>query len=124
MKKQFIYGILATIVACAFGLNSCNYEDLGDDGRGGGSGGGAVADSKGQLPGVFSVGKNQYIAFSRGNLQFQAASRVWRFAEHQYDEIGTDNGKVSSTYGGWIDLFAWGTSGAVLSALFRFRQPI
>ena len=36
---------------------------------------------------------------------------MWRFAEHQYDTIGTDNRNISSSYSGWIDLFCWGTSG-------------
>ena len=58
---------------------------------------------------VNSVGKPVY--FSQGNLQYQASTDTWRFAENQYDMIGEDNSNISSTYDGWIDLFGWGTSG-------------
>ena len=65
----------------------------------------------GALPGLFSVSETQQVHFSKGNLQYQASTNTWRFAEHQYDYIGSDNGNISSTYSGWIDLFGWGTSG-------------
>ena len=45
----------------------------------------------------------------RRNLQYQASTGKWRFAENQYDVIGKDNENVSKTYSGWIDLFGWGT---------------
>ncbi len=93
--------------------------------------------------GAFSVSATRKVAFSSGNLQYNAASGShlcadgtikqgsWRFAEHQWDIIGMgfgqtdkskdcyiggtvvngDNRSVDSTYSGWIDLFAWGTSG-------------
>ncbi|MBR4689244.1 MAG: hypothetical protein IKO90_02145 [Bacteroidales bacterium] len=59
----------------------------------------------------FSVSEDKKIYFSQGNLQYQASTGTWRFAEHQYDIIGSDNSNISSTYTGWIDLFGWGTSG-------------
>ena len=65
----------------------------------------------GVLPGVFSVSATQQVHFSQGNLQYQASTNTWRFAEHQYDYIGYANSNISPTYSGWIDLFAWGTSG-------------
>ena len=49
------------------------------------------------------------ILFSPGNLQYQASTKIWRFAEHQYDIIGEDNKNISDTYSGWIDMFGWGT---------------
>lgn len=61
--------------------------------------------------GVFSVGSNKKVVFSKGNLQYQASTRTWRFAEHQWDIIGSENSKISENYSGWIDLFGWGTSG-------------
>ena len=74
--------------------------------------------------GVFSISKTTKIVFSPGNLQYQASTDTWRFAEHQYDYVGDasngnvyengvkcDNSLISSTYNGWIDLFGWGTSG-------------
>lgn len=66
---------------------------------------------EGALPGLFSVGEGKQVWFSKGNLQYRATTRTWRFAEHQYDIIGKDNDKISETYDGWIDLFGWGTSG-------------
>ena len=81
----------------------------------------------GVLPGAFSVSATQQVFFSQGNLQYRASTNTWRFAEHQYDYVGTqtpdedgyyggtvsgsDNYNISSTYSGWIDLFGWGTSG-------------
>ena len=35
----------------------------------------------------------------------------WRFAKNQTDYVGANNANASATYGGWIDLFGWGTSG-------------
>ena len=61
-------------------------------------------------PMAFTINENgDQIFFSPGNLQYQASTNTWRFAEHQYDLIGSDNSNISSTYDGWIDLFGWGT---------------
>lgn len=74
----------------------------------------------------FSVSSTKKVVFSKGNLQYQASTKTWRFAEHQWDYIGThtdnqyfsdfggtitgsDNHFISPTYLGWIDLFGWGT---------------
>ncbi len=65
----------------------------------------------GKLPGKFSVSATTQVSFSMGNLQYQARTITWRFAENQYDVIGEDNKNISSTYSGWIDHFGWGTSG-------------
>ncbi len=85
--------------------------------------------------GGFSVAHEKKVLFSPGNLQYQASTKTWRFAEHQWDFVGThtgwsgymkgfvklyfyggtieesDNANISETYDGWIDLFGWGTSG-------------
>jgi hypothetical protein len=66
---------------------------------------------EGALPKLFSVSEGKQVLFSKGNLQYQATTKTWRFAEHQYDVIGKDNEKISETYSGWIDLFGWATSG-------------
>lgn len=66
---------------------------------------------EGALRGEFSVSSSTKVRFSKGNLQYQASTRTWRFATNQYDYIGGANSNISSTYSGWIDLFAWGTSG-------------
>ena len=55
--------------------------------------------------------KGDQVFFSQGNLQYQASTNTWRFAENQYDAIGEANSASSSTNEGWIDLFGWGTSG-------------
>lgn len=66
---------------------------------------------EGALCGSISISENKRIVFSQGNLQYQASTDSWRFAEEQYTLIGKDNEKISATYDGWIDLFGWGTSG-------------
>ena len=77
---------------------------------------------------VFSVSDTTKVLFSPGKLQWSAknggntatthtiagggtAPGTWRFAPHQYDTIGRVNYNASSTYGGWIDLLGWATSG-------------
>ena len=84
----------------------------------------------GAVSGKFTINDNgDRVYISQGNLQYQASTNTWRFAEHQYDFVGgTDwyggecgnvyenevkcsNNEISSTYSGWIDLFGWGTSG-------------
>lgn len=69
----------------------------------------------GILPGSFSVGNNQSVQFSQGNLRYQASTDTWRFADKQWDCIGTANNLIASVYGGsywghWIDLFGWATA--------------
>ena len=64
--------------------------------------------SEGQ--GVFSVSADKQVSFAKGNLQYQASTKTWRFAENQYDYIGSDNSNISNTYSGWIDLFGWSGS--------------
>lgn len=66
---------------------------------------------QGAVPGKFSISDNTQVYFSKGNLQYQASTKTWRFAENQWDMIGEANKNVSSSYQGWIDLFCWGTSG-------------
>lgn len=84
---------------------------------------------EGAIPALFSVSETQQVFFSKGNLQYQASTGTWRFAEHQWDyvggttgngtEVGTvyengvkcSNNEISQTYSGWIDLFGWATSG-------------
>ncbi len=81
--------------------------------------------SSGALNGVFTINENNdKVVFSQGNLQYQASTDTWRFAENQWSFVGyqtegnvyengtkCDNGSISATYSGWIDMFGWGTSG-------------
>ncbi|MBO7074611.1 MAG: hypothetical protein J6W12_06865 [Bacteroidales bacterium] len=74
---------------------------------------------------AFSINDTKSVCFSQGNLQYQASTDTWRFAEHQWDFVGStvtgdnstpcgtvagsSNHLISPTYDGWIDLFGWGT---------------
>lgn len=76
-----------------------------------GNGGGGQVPI-GAINGKFTINANgDQVYFSQGNLQFQASTNTWRFAENQWDYVGNANANISSTYSGWIDLFGWGTSG-------------
>lgn len=80
----------------------------------------------GTINGLFSVSANQQVYFSQGNLQYQASTNTWRFADNQWDYVGSavvetgtpggtvagsSNHLISEYYEGWIDLFGYGTSG-------------
>ena len=79
----------------------------------------------GLLTGKFTINASgDQVQFSQGNLQYQASTKTWRFAENQYDYVGdasngnvyvestkSNNISISETYTGWIDLFGWGTAG-------------
>ena len=92
--------------------------------------------TNGKNPHPFTVASGKVVYFSQGNLQYNAAGSsataesgenvggTWRFAEHQFDFVGDatygnvyeggvkcNNENIAQTYGGWIDLFGWGTSG-------------
>lgn len=60
----------------------------------------------------FTVGKNKQVLFSQGNLQYQASTNTWQFAEQQNERLGeAANLLISATNSHWIDHFGWGTSG-------------
>ena len=63
----------------------------------------------GAAQGVFSVGSSKQVYFAKGNLQYQASSGNWRFANNPWETMGQGNTNISSSYSGWIDLFSWGT---------------
>lgn len=64
----------------------------------------------GAINGLFTINSNgNQVYFSKGNLQYQASTNTWRFAEDQWNYVGENNGNISPTYDGWIDLFSWGT---------------
>lgn len=119
----------------------------------------------------FSVSAGKKVEFAKGNLQYSAAQKAFRFAGNQWEVVGfggktasdtvvywdslyhaidpndpagkkwlwvdstlgnkgdscydfdtiravSDNALVSRTYGGWIDLFGWGTSGIESERVF------
>ena len=61
------------------------------------------------LKGKFSVSRNKRVYFSQGNLQYQASTDTWRFANNQWDTTGYTKAWSSSDYAGWMSCFAWGT---------------
>ena len=71
----------------------------------------AAFDANGASTKTFTVAEGRTVHFSKGNLQYNAATNIWRFALNQYDYVGDVNSNISSSYNGWIDLFCWGTSG-------------
>ena len=91
--------------------------------------GGDAPLATGELFGVFSVGNDTRVRFSRGNLQYNIGSTTWQFAQHQYDYVGGysyiaecnigtmgdgnyNEGVAESGYTGLIDLFSWGANSA------------
>ena len=75
-------------------------------------GGTPSGNPEGAINGLFTINADgNQVYFSKGNLQYQASTDTWQFAENQWDYVGSDNCNISSTYEGWIDLFGWGTSG-------------
>ena len=87
---------------------------------------------EGAVKGLFSISETEQVYFSKGNLQYQASTDTWRFAENQWNFVGgiqedwtgtteygnvyqngvkCNNNEISPSYDGWIDLFGWGTSG-------------
>ena len=73
----------------------------------------AVVVPDGAIAGAYSVSATQQVWFSQGNLQYQASTSTWRFAENQWDYVGNAAGNTapSASQTSWIDLFGWGTSG-------------
>ena len=69
---------------------------------------------QGIIDGAFTINANgEQVYFSQGNLQYigSAATPYWKFAEHQWDYLGTTTSQNSSNQNVDRDLFGWGTSG-------------
>jgi hypothetical protein len=67
----------------------------------------------GAIDGLFSVSSTQKVYFSQGNLQYigSVSTPYWKFAENQWDYLGTTTGQNSANHNIDRDLFGWGTSG-------------
>ena len=68
----------------------------------------------GMLSGEFTISSSgNKVKFSKGNLQYigSATKPYWKFADNQYDYLGTTTGQYSSADNVDRDLFGWGTSG-------------
>ncbi len=65
----------------------------------------------GAIDGKFTINSSgAKVYFSNGNLQYIGSSSTpWKFADHQWEVIGTSQGNTSQTT--TRDLFGWGTSG-------------
>ena len=107
MRHFGLFGLLLVVCLCGCG----KLNEKSDVNGGGEEGVAETVFEGGVLPGRFSVGEGVTVQFSQGNLQYQASTGSWRFAEHQYDTVGVLNGRLSSSYEGWIDMFGFGTSG-------------
>ena len=70
----------------------------------------AIGLPGGAIDGLFTVNANgDQVYFSQGNLQYQCSSNTWKFADHQYDYVGSDNAYNIYARVGCVDLFGWGT---------------
>ena len=68
----------------------------------------------GAINGLFTINANgNQVYFSQGNLQYigSASTPYWKFADNQWDVLGTTTGQNSSDENVDRDLFGWGTSG-------------
>ena len=77
----------------------------------------------GAINGLFSVDAYRQVYFSQGNLQYRASTDTWQFATNQYDYVGINNQYISSDFGGWIDLFGYGTSGCYSAPWLSSTNP-
>ena len=69
---------------------------------------------EGAINGLFTINASgQQVYFSQGNLQYigSASTPYWKFAENQWDYLGTTTGQNSANENVDRDLFGWGTSG-------------
>ena len=68
----------------------------------------------GAINGKFTINANgEQVFFSQGNLQYigSASEPYWKFADNQWDCLGTTTGQNSTDQNVDRDLFGWGTSG-------------
>ncbi len=69
---------------------------------------------EGAINGLFTINDNgDQVYFSKGNLQYigSATTPYWKFADNQWDVLGTTTGQNSTSQTVDRDLFGWGTSG-------------
>ena len=69
---------------------------------------------EGAIDGKFTInGDGDQVYFSKGNLQYigSATTPYWKFADNQWDYLGTTTSQNSDEQNVDRDLFGWGTSG-------------
>ncbi|MBO4372822.1 MAG: hypothetical protein J5826_07830, partial [Bacteroidales bacterium] len=59
------------------------------------------------LPGLFSIGENKYVYFSKGNLQYRPMDGKWRLAPQQYHKCFEILDEVGENYANWIGEDKW-----------------
>lgn len=131
MKRWNNAAVKMLLMVMAFGLFGCKPEPAPEEKAYVGEPSQVRPDGAAQ--GMFSVSPDSKVWFSQGNLQFQASTGTWRFAENQWDVVGFtkmvvnddqdtlyavpgtvaegDNSAVGESSNAWIDLFGWATSG-------------
>lgn len=63
----------------------------------------------GMINSEFSVSPTKKVNFSKGNLQYEASTKTWRFADHQWDKANHNDANSSAKSEGVRDMFGWGT---------------
>lgn len=69
---------------------------------------------EGAIKGLFTINNNgDQVYFSKGNLQYigSVSTPYWKFADNQWEILGTTTGQNSTSQNVDRDLFGWGTSG-------------
>ena len=138
MKKHTKIASMLMLALAVFFAAGCKKPDNPTPGGGDDTPEGPTIPT-GAVDGLFTINdQGGKVYFSKGNLQYQASTNTWRFAEHQWDHVGgkyglndnvrywgnvpeSDNTLASANYSGWQDLFSWGTSG--WSGGVRAYQP-
>ena len=78
--------------------------------------------SAGLLKGKFSVSETKQVNFSQGNLQYNVNTKIWKFADNQYNHITPNGWKLSGLRfnDGWMDAFCWGATGYAYDPTLTF----
>ena len=69
----------------------------------------------------FSISDEVKVYFSKGNLQYNTKSKIWRFSDNQSDYIGAVE-YVPIERDGWIDMFSWNTGNNPTSSTAYYDQ--
>jgi len=81
---------------------------------------------EGAVKGLFSVSEGQQVWFSQGNLQYMssAGTPYWKFADRQWDYLGTTTGQDSDSPDVNRDLFGWATSGCYTGGIYYMPYDV
>ena len=108
--NRTLKAMAAIMLMMVFAVGCNKPDEPNNSGNSNDDGNGTITVPNGAINGKFTINENRSVVyFSKGNLQYQASTRIWRFADNQYDYLGGNNQNISETNSGWIDLFGWGT---------------